>query len=78
MPLTYKSWDEIQQSLAAFAHDEDLTALELAQIEEMMVMGYLACPREKTTRQREKYFKNVAFRDLRTLLRCAENTVGVV
>ena len=78
MPLTYKSWDEIQQSLAAHAHDEDLTALELAQIEEMMVMGYLACPKEKTMRQREKYFKNVAFRDLRTLLRCAENTVGVV
>ena len=78
MPLTHKSWVEIQHSLAEHAHDEDLTALELAQVEEMMVMGYLACPKEKTMRQREKYFKNVAFRDLRTLLRCAEKTVGVV
>lgn len=42
-----------------------------AQLEEMTVMGCLACPKEKTLKQRERYFKALRFRGLEDLLRCA-------
>ncbi|KAL8786520.1 MAG: hypothetical protein Q9213_002747 [Squamulea squamosa] len=65
-----KEW--IQETLEAHAGDEELSGeAELAQVEEMMVMSYLACPREKTLKQREKYFANVRFRDLSQLLHSA-------
>ena len=69
MSVSHKSWEEIQHSLA---NPQDFEALELAQVEEMMLMGYLACPKEKTLRQREKYFSNVRFMGLEELLRFAE------
>ncbi|KAI4251761.1 MAG: hypothetical protein LQ352_004673 [Teloschistes flavicans] len=78
MPVTYKTWSEIRNALTAHAHDEDTSALELAQVEEMMVMGCLACPKEKTARQRTNFFKDVAFRDLRTLLSDAKEMEGVL
>ena len=69
MSVTHKSWEEIQHSLA---NPRDFEALELAQVEEMMVMGCLACPKEKTLRQREKYFSNVRFIGLEELLSFSE------
>ncbi|KAL8753742.1 MAG: hypothetical protein Q9199_004840 [Rusavskia elegans] len=73
LPRTGKSWQEIQETLEAHAGDEELSGeAEMAQVEEMMVMGYLACPKEKTVRQREKYFAGVRFRDLCQLLHSAK------
>ena len=72
MPRTHRSEDEIQDSIAKHVADGDSTALEHAQIEEMMIMGCLACPKEKTLKQREKYFGQVKFLDLEQMLRLAE------
>ncbi|KAL8649437.1 MAG: hypothetical protein Q9226_005582, partial [Calogaya cf. arnoldii] len=74
LPRTNKSWQQIQKTLEAHTGDEELSGeAEIAQVEEMMVMSYLACPKEKTLRQREKYFANVQFRDLRQLLGSAKD-----
>ena len=52
--------------------DDDFAALETAQVEELMVLGCLNCPKEKTLRQRAKYFGGVEFLDLRQMLTLAE------
>lgn len=44
----------------------------LAQLEEVTVMGCMACPQEKTLKQRESYFSGLRFLDLEHLLRHAE------
>ncbi|KAL8878504.1 MAG: hypothetical protein Q9192_008438 [Flavoplaca navasiana] len=73
MPRTNKSWEKIQKTIEAHEGEEELSPeAEIAQVEEMMVMSYLACPKEKTLRQREKYFRNVAFLGLRQLLQEAK------
>lgn len=72
MPRTHRSEAEIQDSIAKHVADGDSGALEMAQIEELMVMACLACPKEKTLRQRETYFGQVGFLDLEHLLRRAE------
>lgn len=73
MPRTSKSWLQIQSVLEAHAGEKELSEeLELAQVEEMMVMSYLACPKEATLRHREKYFSRIHFRPLRELLQAAE------
>ncbi len=72
MPRTHKSRDEISKSLEEHVADGDFAALELAQIEEMMVLGCLSCPKEKTLRQRAKYFGKVKFLDLQRMLTLAE------
>lgn len=73
MPRSQKSWHEIQRVLDAPAH-KDLTSetLETAQVEEMMVMSCLACPKEKTLRNRQEYFPDIQFRGLEELLRLAK------
>lgn len=72
MPTTKKSWQHIQRTLEAHAEDDEISdELELAQVEEMMVMSYLACPKEQTLRQRKKYFARVHFRGLDELLHLA-------
>ena len=74
MPKTFKSWDSIQGALSKHAGETEVSEEgEMAQVEEMMVKGYLACPKEKTLRQREKYFKDMDFMGLRDLLACAES-----
>ena len=72
MPRTYRSRDEIRDSIAEFTASGDSGALEGAQIEEMMVMGCLNCPREKTLRQRAEFFGRVEFLDLKGMLALAE------
>lgn len=72
MPRTHKSREDIQHALALYAGDDPISEeLELAQVEEMMVEGYLTCPREKTLTQREKYFKDINFMCLKELLHYA-------
>ena len=72
MPRTHKSWAEIQEVLEKHANDDPISdKVELAQVEEMMVKSYLACPKEKTMRQRDKYFAGIKFRGLDELLKDA-------
>ena len=66
MPRTYKTLEDIRISLASSSSMEDSM---LAQIEELTVMGCLACPKEKTLKQRERYFKDLRFLRLEDLLR---------
>ena len=65
MPRTYRTLEDIRISLATSSSMEDSM---LAQIEELTVMGCLACPREKTLKQRERYFKHLRFLGLEDLL----------
>lgn len=69
MPRTYRTLEDIRISLATSSSMEDSM---LAQMEEVMVMGCLACPKEKTLKQREKYFKDLRFVGLEDLLRCTK------
>lgn len=66
MPRTHRTLEDIRLSLATSSSMEDSM---VAQIEEVIVMGCLACPKEKTLKQREKYFKNLRFLGLEDLLR---------
>lgn len=78
MPRTRKPWEDTQRVLNAYTDKDDLTdELYVAQLEEMMVLSCLACPKEKTLRQREKYFHNLHFRGLEELLHYA-NAVDFV
>jgi len=73
LPISRKPWQDVQCVLDAYAGKDEITdELELAQVEEMMVMSCLACPKAKTLRQREKYFSNIHFRGLEELLQSAE------
>lgn len=49
----------------------------LAQIEDLTVMGCMACPKDKTLEQRDKYFKGLRFLALEELLKNADG-VNVV
>lgn len=71
--------EEIQQSLTSHGNDQDgdLEALELAQVEEMMIMSHLACPKEKTMRHRQKYFAKMRFTGLEELLKHADGVAFV-
>ena len=76
MPRTQKPWHDIQRVLDTYKEGDEITAEQeaaqvAAQVEESTVLGCLACPRETTLRQREKYFSSVRFRDLEQLLQCA-------
>ena len=66
MPRTHRTLDDIRLSLATSSSMEDSM---LAQMEEVIVMGCLACPKEKTLKQRERYFKGLRFLGLEDLLR---------
>lgn len=46
----------------------------LAQMEEVMVLGCLACPKEKTLRQQKRYFEGLNFMGLEEMLSCAART----
>lgn len=63
---------EINSSLEKYKNQPDSSELAIAEAEEWTVTGATACPKEKTLRQREKYFKNVEFLSLREMLGLAE------
>lgn len=73
MPRNYKTIDEINDALARHADDNPISdELEMAQVEEMMVKGYLTCPEAKTLRQRNKFFTSINFMGLQDFLEYAE------
>ena len=68
MEKTYKSKEQIDRDTLLPPTAENLEALSLASVEEMMITGSGACPREKTIRQRGKFFENLNFNTLEGLL----------
>ncbi len=68
MPKTYKSKEEIDRTASLPPTPENQEALILASVEEMMITGSGACPREKTLRQRGKFFEGLSFTTLEELL----------
>lgn len=68
MEKTYRSKEDIDRDSSLPPTAENLEALYLASVEEMMITGSGACPREKTICQREKFFKNLSFTTLEELL----------
>ena len=68
MKKTYRSMEQIYRDTLLPPTADNLEALYLASVEEMMITGSGACPREKTIRQRDKFFKNLRFTTLEGLL----------
>ena len=68
MKKTYRSMEQIHRDTLLPPTADNLEALYLASVEEMMITGSGACPREKTIRQRDKFFKNLRFTTLEGLL----------
>lgn len=68
MPKTYRSKEEIDRDASLPPTAENQEALILASVEEMMITGSGACPREKTLRQRGKFFESLSFTTLEGLL----------
>ena len=63
MPRANICWDEIQQSLKAHAAEGSLTdSGERAQLEKVMMLGFLPSPLQKKLIWRGKYFSQVQLR----------------
>lgn len=68
MEKTYRSKEQINRDILLTPTAENLTTLYLTSVEQMMITGSGACPREKTMRQRGKFFENLNFTTLEGLL----------
>ena len=78
MEKTYRSKEQIDRDTLLPPTAENLEALYLASVEEMMITGSGACPREKTIRQRAKFFGNLSFTTLEGLLSQTESSRNLV
>lgn len=80
MPKTFKSAQEIEGFITEHADrgEEDRHEMIIARVEQWMIAGATALPKEKTLRQREKYFGKVKFSTLQELLVRAKDMDGVV
>jgi hypothetical protein len=68
MEITYKAVAEFE-STTSEGHGSGLSREEeIAQVDEWIVAGASACPREKTLRQRSTYFSNLKFHTISELL----------
>lgn len=68
MEKKHRSKEDIDRDTLLSPIAENLDAIYLASVEEMMITGAGACPREKTIRQRAKFFRNFNFTTLEQLL----------
>ncbi|RFU34403.1 hypothetical protein B7463_g1944, partial [Scytalidium lignicola] len=68
MEKTYRSKEDIVRDSSLPYTAENSEALYLASVEEMMITGSGACPREKTIYQRGKFFEGLSFTTLDELL----------
>lgn len=80
MPKTLKSAQEIEDFIAEHVaqDEEDTHEMIIARVEQWMIAGATAVPREKTLRQREKFFGRVKFATLQELLVRAKDQDGVL
>ncbi|KAI4221387.1 MAG: hypothetical protein L6R36_006946 [Xanthoria steineri] len=76
MTKTYRSKAEIDRDAALPPTAENEQARYLASVEEMMITGSGACPREKTLRQQGKFFGHLRFSTLKDLLLQTGSTPG--
>lgn len=68
MEKTHRSKTDIDRDNSLPHTPENLERLYLASVEEMMITGSGACPRDKTLYQRGKFFKGFKFTTLEQLL----------
>jgi hypothetical protein len=68
MEKTYRSREDIDRDAQLPQTPENMEALYLASVEEMMVTDAGACPVAKVMHQRDKYFKGLSFTTLENLL----------
>jgi len=68
MERTFRSEEDIARDSSLSPTAENLDAIYLASVEEMMITGSGSCPLKKTLYQREKFFKNLSFTTLEELL----------
>ena len=68
MEKTYKPKEEIDRDNSLPQTAENMEVIYLANVEEMMITGSGACPREKTIGQRDRFFKGMSFITLEELL----------
>ncbi|CAG8949080.1 hypothetical protein HYFRA_00002209 [Hymenoscyphus fraxineus] len=62
LEITFKTTDEIKRNVVKGLDDGELTReAEIAQVDEWMIAGATACPRELTLKQRQAYFSKVRF-----------------
>ncbi|KAL4987930.1 MFS general substrate transporter [Aspergillus falconensis] len=68
----YRSNEAIASDLRKYESQPEIEDVGIVEVEQWQVTGATACPREKTLRQREKYFSAVQFMSLEEMLRMAE------
>ena len=73
LPKTYRTREDIERALTLPPNQENQEAIFLAGVDEWNVIGAASCPREKTLRQREKYFKGLNFVTIEELLRRSQS-----
>ncbi|RDW92956.1 aromatic alcohol reductase [Aspergillus mulundensis] len=73
-PFTRKtrSLEEINSDLRKYESQPEIEDVGVVEVEQHQVAGATACPKEKTLRQREKYFSNVKFMSVEEMLTVAE------
>lgn len=74
---TYRSEEDIHRDTLLPRTAQNLDKLYLASIEEMMITGSGSLPREKTLRQRSKFFPGMHFTSLEELLSQTKSTDAV-
>ncbi|KAL4904294.1 major facilitator superfamily domain-containing protein [Aspergillus multicolor] len=67
-----RSIDAINADLRAYESQTEIEDVGLVEVEQWQVTGATVCPKEKTLRQREKYFSNVKFMSVEEMLKVAE------
>jgi hypothetical protein len=69
----YRSAEEIASDIREYESQPDVEDVGVIEVEQWTITGATACPKEKTLRQREKYFSAVHFMSLEEMLSLAES-----
>ncbi|KAL9595837.1 MAG: hypothetical protein Q9179_004828 [Wetmoreana sp. 5 TL-2023] len=69
---SYTFAEEIRSFVTANLHNEHEYAVQAVMCDEFSIDGATACPKEKTLRQRETYFRNCKFSTIEEVLKRAE------
>ena len=69
---SYTPAEEIYSFVAANLHNEHDYAVQAVMCDEFSIDGATACPKEKTLRQREKFFSRCKFSTIEEVLKQAQ------
>ncbi|KAL8931107.1 MAG: hypothetical protein Q9208_000211 [Pyrenodesmia sp. 3 TL-2023] len=78
IPRTHTPAAEIRDYVAANLDNDQVYAVQAVMCDEWSIDGATAVPKEKTLRQREKYFKDCKFSGLEEVLQMAKSKEGVL